>query len=174
MKVGIVIIIAVFVIGGAFLFLGQGPSSEVRENEQSDTEEFILNTPSSELPTEEGVQTEDTAEPPPAGAPAGTPTVVTVMYSSNGFSPSTVSVPQGGTVQFISEDGSAMWVASAQHPTHTVYAGTTLSEHCTTSANDAFDQCATGEVYEFTFDKSGTWNYHNHVRASHFGTVVVE
>ena len=67
-----------------------------------------------------------------------------------------------------------MWVASAQHPSHTVYAGTARQEHCPDTADTAFDQCA-GESsgYSFTFEKVGTWNYHDHLNATVFGKVIV-
>jgi len=68
-----------------------------------------------------------------------------------------------------------MWVASAVHPTHTLYAGTSLSEHCGNgAANDSFDQCDAGDDYSFTFKKTGEWKYHNHVNASQTGTVIVQ
>jgi len=48
-----------------------------------------------------------------------------------------------------------------------------LQEHCGTGTT-SFDQCANGGSYSFTFTKAGTWRYHNHSNASHFGTVIVE
>ena len=66
-----------------------------------------------------------------------------------------------------------MWVASAQHPTHTAYAGTSLSQHCDDATDTSFDQCKSGSSYSFTFNKAGTWAYHNHSNSSHFGRVLV-
>jgi len=68
-----------------------------------------------------------------------------------------------------------MWVASAQHPTHMMYAGTSRSEHCGgATETKAFDQCR-GETgsFSFMFDKTGTWAYHDHINASRFGRIVV-
>lgn len=95
-----------------------------------------------------------------------------VSYSGSAFSPKDVTVKKGGTVTWTSSN-STMWVASASHPTHTVYAGTTRTEHCPGGASTAFDQCAGGQSYSFTFDKVGTWNYHDHMNASAFGSVTV-
>lgn len=97
-----------------------------------------------------------------------------VTYTSNGFSPETVTVSVGDTVRFVNNSGNNMWVASDMHPTHADYDGTSLSQHCPDPTNTSFDQCESGEEYTFTFTKTGTWNYHNHVRASHSGTIIVQ
>lgn len=97
-----------------------------------------------------------------------------VVYDVNGFSPSSVTVRKGTAVHFINKSGAPMWVASAVHPTHTLYAGTTLQEHCGNGAtNDAFDECGGGDDYSFVFSKTGEWNYHDHLHARMTGTVVV-
>jgi plastocyanin len=95
-----------------------------------------------------------------------------VTYSTSGFSPATVTIQRGETVTWQS-DGSAMWIGSNDHPTHTQYSGTSREEHCAAGDRDAFDQCAVGETYSFTFDKAGTWGYHNHRSTSHLGQVIV-
>lgn len=98
----------------------------------------------------------------------------TVTYSASGFSPSEVTIKKGGTVTWTNSSGGQMWIASAQHPSHVVYAGTSREEHCPDATGAAFDQCAgsTGD-YSFTFQKVGTWNYHDHLNAQKFGKVVV-
>ena len=99
----------------------------------------------------------------------------TVTYTPDGFVPSSLTVQKGETVIFINQSGQTMWVASAMHPTHAVYSGTTLSEHCGgPNENVSFDQCTEGVSYSFTFQKSGTWKYHNHNRADNTGTIVVQ
>lgn len=117
---------------------------------------------------------------PVPGAAAGTSemqvvqTGATVTYSSKGFSPASVTIKKGETVTFIDEGTGKMWVASAMHPDHKAYDGTSLSAHCPNPTGAAFDQCATGGSYTFVFDKAGTWKYHNHVSSTHFGTIIVE
>lgn len=100
----------------------------------------------------------------------------TVYYTSSGFTPSTVTIEQGDTVRWINNASGAMWVGSNQHPYHTEYAGSSIREHCRggdqTSA--AFDQCSPGESFSFTFERTGTWGYHNHRNTRYEGTVVVE
>ncbi len=98
-----------------------------------------------------------------------------VTYTSDGFSPSTITIKQGETVTWESK-GPDMWVGSNEHPTHTNYAGTSRSEHCADDSTAAtrFDSCADVDEYEFTFNKTGEWGYHNHLLTGHTGTVVVK
>ncbi len=115
-------------------------------------------------------QTDDNV--PPAGTTE--PKTVTVDYTSAGFAPAAITIKKGDTVTFTNSSGASMWVASAVHPTHEVYNGTTRAEHCTPGvASASFDQCENGATYSFKFDKAGTWGYHNHSRAAHFGQVIV-
>lgn len=99
---------------------------------------------------------------------------ITVTYSTSGFLPRTVTIEPGTTVTFVNENGGNMWVASDEHPTHTEYAGTSLSQHCPDPDNSAFDQCVAGAQYSFTFTREGTWEYHNHRAPQHEGTVIVQ
>lgn len=84
----------------------------------------------------------------------------TVAYTDSGFVPDNLTVTTGTTVTFIDQSNNTMWVGSDPHPVHTDYS--------------AFDQLKTGESYSFTFPKSGTYNYHNHMFPSHTGVVIVE
>jgi plastocyanin len=107
------------------------------------------------------------------GEPAVADTV-TITYDGKAFTPAQVTIKKGDTVKFKDADGK-MWVASGPHPGHTGYDGTSRSTHCAQGYNGpaAFDQCVPGESYSFTFDKAGTWPYHDHVNASAFGKIVV-
>ncbi len=85
-----------------------------------------------------------------------------VAYTDSGFSPASVTVKVGTTVTFVNNSAKQMWVASAVHPTHQLLPG--------------FDQLkSVGKdgTYEYTFEKVGTWKYHNHVGPSDTGSVVV-
>ncbi len=102
---------------------------------------------------------------------------VLVAYTEGGFSPASVTVRQGETVTWVNQSSRDMWVASAMHPSHAVYSGTSLSQHCPDTENTAFDQCTagtSGSSYSFTFDNAGTWKYHDHVNAGNFGTIIVQ
>lgn len=101
------------------------------------------------------------------------PMSASVTYGANGFSPAEVTIKKGGTVTWTNNSGGNMWVGSAQHPTHMVYSGTSLAAHCDDEIDVSFDQCENGSSYSFTFARVGTWAYHNHSSASHFGRVIV-
>lgn len=121
----------------------------------------------------------DTAKPPvTAGAtsrelPKRTPrqaspaSQVTVTYSDNSFSPQTVTIPVGTTVNFTTSSATPMWVASDPHPDHTDY--------------PAFDSFAAGQNlpqpgqgFSFKFERVGTWSYHNHNSPADIGIIVVK
>ena len=101
------------------------------------------------------------------------PMTAKVEYSVKGFSPKSVTIKQGGTVIFVSTDGSRMWVAADEHPSHIQYNGTSRQDHCPDTLGTAFDQCASGNSYSFTFLKVGDWKYHSHSNANDIGTVKV-
>jgi len=115
----------------------------------------------------------DAGMPDDGVAPSTTPAVIKVIHFEDGFGPATVTVAKGSTVTWDNQSGGSMWVASAMHPAHAAYSGTTLAQHCNDAADVSFDQCKNGDTYSFTFDKAGTWAYHNHSNASQFGKVIV-
>lgn len=136
---------------------------------------YIFTTPRGNAPVSLTTPT-PTALAVPAGSTTGSSTVpmtATVKYTANGFTPDPVTIKVGGTVTFTSVDGSPMWVASNAHPTHMQYDGTSRAEHCPNTTGTAFDQCASGKTFSFTFLKVGQWNYHNHVNADDGGTIMV-
>ncbi len=98
----------------------------------------------------------------------------TVEYTDAGFSPASLTVKVGDTVTFVNHSSGKMWVASDPHPTHEGYSGTPASVHCPDTAGTAFDQCSIGNTYTFTFQKVGTWGYHNHTNRNQGGTIIVQ
>ncbi len=112
-----------------------------------------------------------------AGTPSATQAAATVTLTDQGFAPKSVTIKKGQTVTWVNESAQDMWVASNVHPIHSAYNGTTMQQHCPDAANSSFDAChgfSKGSTYSFTFDKTGTWGYHNHLDPSQTGTVVVE
>lgn len=154
-SIWVIIAVLAIVIGGyVLLFANAEPSTEVSPTEES------------------GVQTTDMEMSDDSSM-----TVVTL--TDTGFSPESVTIAQGQTVRFVNSSSRGMWVGSDDHPTHTEYDGTSTREHCADgiATNGTFDQCTagpTGTYWEYTFDKSGTFGYHNHVGASHSGTIIVQ
>ena len=150
-----IIVIILVIIGGYFLF-----SSE-KAVAPSDS---LTNT----------MPVPDTTNVPEKTV-TNTGTVIT--YSAKGFSPSTVTINVGDTVTFRNESSLDMWPASAMHPTHTVYDGTSLQQHCVSGATASFDSCggvAPGGTYSFTFTKIGSWGFHDHLNPKYFGKVIVQ
>ena len=100
-----------------------------------------------------------------------------VIYTDTGYLPNTLKIEAGETVTFKNQSSQAMWPASDLHPTHRLYSGTSLAEHCPDTEGTAFDACTgiqPGSSWSFTFNKKGTWKYHDHLNPSFTGTIIVE
>lgn len=100
-----------------------------------------------------------------------------ITYSDSGYSPTTMTIKKGDTVIFDNQSSKMMWTASAVHPTHKAYPGSDITKCGTAQAAGAFDACqgiGLDESWEFKFDETGTWRYHNHLQPNHTGTVVIE
>ena len=89
--------------------------------------------------------------------------MATVHYTNTGFEPKTLTVPVGTMVEFVNDSDIEMWVASNPHPQHDIL-----------PTFDEFDGVKKGEVYTYTFDKKGTWPYHDHINAAKEGVIVVQ
>ncbi len=87
----------------------------------------------------------------------------TVTYDNEGFSPDVLRIKKGTAVSFHNTSGDDLWVASNPHPTHTGYLNF-----------DAKEAMGSGEMYIFTFNRIGTFSYHNHLSPSKQGTIIVE
>lgn len=112
----------------------------------------------------------------PAGTSANNsaPMSARVTFDGLSFSPANATIAQGGTVTFTSTAG-PMWIASDPHPIHNGYDGTTMQQHCAPNYAGAapLDQCSAGTTFSFTFNKVGTWGYHDHLQANVRGSVTV-
>jgi len=85
-----------------------------------------------------------------------------VTYDGTNFTPKQLTVKVGDTVVFKNNGSSAFWPASAPHPQHTNY-----------PEFDPKKAIAAGGSWSFVFTKAGTWGYHDHLNASHFGSITV-
>ncbi len=167
MKNALWAIVAVVVIGGGIWWWTMSDSSmnntNTAVNEGAETVAPGAETPATGVTTPGSEVTESA------------PMSVTVTYDGSSYTPKDVTIKKGGTVTWKNASDGKMWVASAQHPSHTVYDGNSRSEHCAAGYTGAkpFDQCAGGTDYSFTFDKAGKHGYHDHINASAFGAVTV-
>ncbi len=85
--------------------------------------------------------------------------MATVRYTDTGFEPSELAVPVGTMVLFVNASTKEMWVASNEHPAHSIL--------------PTFDQFKTGTEYSYSFDTAGTWEYHDHLNPTAGGVVTV-
>lgn len=123
-----------------------------------------------ESETTEGEQTStpETVEPTQ-------PITHTIEMSSSGFTPSTLTIKKGDTVTFVNTDGGSYWPASAIHPTHEVYPGSSINKCGTSEEPMIFDACGSVEdSWSFTFNDAGEWMYHDHLGTSRFGKITVQ
>ncbi len=77
---------------------------------------------------------------------------VTVTISSSGPSPKSVTINKGETVMFVNNDSATHQIASNPHPSHTDYQGF-----------DSLSGIPSGASYSFTFQKTGAFDYHDHL-----------
>ncbi len=161
-------VIAVLLIGGYFAYQAiNKPVATVSDNQQKQQ-------PSGETKTNDN---QDQTNPIVVGVDVNVGQTHEIIYTDAGYSPSMLTIKVGDTVTWKNQSSAGDWVGSAMHPTHTVYSGTTLQQHCPDTSNTSFDECKadkSGESWSFTFTKAGAWGYHNHVNAKHFGKVTVE
>lgn len=145
-----VLVVALVAIIGGVIYLTQNANNEVATETVSPS------------PTATATATvSPTATPTPTAT--AKPNEVIVRYTDSGYSPNSVEVSVGTKVTFLNESSVLMWTASAPHPTHTDL-----------PSLDAKVGIGTGKSYSFTFTQKGTWKYHNHLKASHFGSVTVK
>lgn len=86
-----------------------------------------------------------------------------VKITDDGFEPSSLTINAGDTVEFENDSSDDSWPASNVHPTHQLYPGF-----------DAKKPLLPGDTYSFTFTKTGSWGYHNHLEPDKQGTIVVQ
>jgi plastocyanin len=91
-------------------------------------------------------------------------TTASVVINKDGFLPATIKVKKGTTVTWTNQDASPHRVASDPHPTHEGLPGL-----------DSGEPLAKGDTYSFTFEKTGTFTYHDHLNPMTLqATVVIE
>jgi plastocyanin len=122
--------------------------------------------------SEENVAAEEvtsgTSQPAPA-ASTGTKEIppadiLSVSYSSNGFSPTILEVNAGDSVTFVNNTNGTLWVTSKNHPT---------VPQQNYPEFDSGKSISPGGTYVFTFTKIGSWGYKNLNNDKHLGTIVV-
>lgn len=98
-----------------------------------------------------------------------------VEITADGFSPNPLTIKKGDVVSFINKDSVSHWPATDNHPTHTLYPGSSI-EKCGTGAL-IFDSCkalTNNMMFEFTVKEAGIWPYHDHLSPSTKGIIIAE
>lgn len=182
MKTKLIIAAVVLALLAVGLYLAR-PQETVSPTEQTQTTEVASSTEQNSATT---TTTPSTNEQPvtqpttPVATPAKStpvqtaplPFTATVIYTGTRFVPEEVVIIEGGTVRFANQSSEQMWIATDNHPTHDRYP----VKKATSCSGNAFDQCAsvgTGSSWTFAFTETGTWGFHNHVRAQDSAKVVV-
>lgn len=85
-----------------------------------------------------------------------------VHMTTDGFSPGKFTVKKGTGVVWENDDADFRWPASDLHPTHTIY-----------PEFDPQQPVPQKSSWEFTFEKVGTWRFHDHLKPYFTGTITV-
>jgi len=91
---------------------------------------------------------------------------ILVKIGENEFTPENIEIKKGDTVVWVNDSDGYAWPASDPHPTHTNYS----------SGAPFFDPelpMKENEAWAFTFDKTGSWKYHDHLDPTKRGIVHV-
>ncbi|MBI2013346.1 MAG: hypothetical protein HYS87_00720 [Candidatus Colwellbacteria bacterium] len=102
------------------------------------------------------------AMPDPENKTNLTNNVYIVELKDDGFYPMEITVQKGDSVKFISDAYDYFWPASDPHPTHEFLGGF-----------DPETAIERGESWAYTFNETGSWNYHDHIHVSFKGTINV-
>lgn len=164
----VIIVLAILVLAGVgyYFFTKFRVSTLSPELSQPTTQQVSedLITPTS--PTPQATSTTEVA-----------PKEVIIKITANGFEPEEVEITKGTKVTWINEQPNPSWPASAVHPTHEVYPGSSIKKCGTPEQNKIFDACRglkQGESWGFVFNEVGEWYYHDHLNPSWKGEIIVK
>lgn len=87
---------------------------------------------------------------------------ISIILTKDGFSPKILTVKTGTKVTWLNQSENPATVNSSPHPAHTDYPALNLGSF------------GAGESLSLTFNKPGTYKYHNHLNSSQFGNITVE
>ncbi len=85
-----------------------------------------------------------------------------IVLTEDGFVPDTLVIKKGETVVFSSARGKLFWPASNLHPSHLEY-----------SDFDPKTPIKADAEWSFVFEKTGEWEYHDHLAPYFTGTITV-
>ncbi len=104
----------------------------------------------------------EVSQPAPAVSESATVAQNSVTISQTGFSPATITIKIGESITWENTDTENHTVNSDNHPTHLLYSFLNLG------------LLKPEETKSVTFDKTGTYTYHDHLNPSLTGSITVE
>lgn len=172
-------VVAIVIIGGGVgyvLFQKKEPQTGVptEQTKEISQQAQTIPTPSTPVPPSQDKKSADEPTSVPQTQiqdPVKAFVSYAVVYTDAGFLPPSLEIKKGDTVTFENGSTKGMWPASAMHPTHREYPTT---GGCIGSTFDACKSILPKEEWSFTFDKVGSWRYHNHVNSSHYGSIIIK
>lgn len=168
-KILIGVLVLIVVAGGIWLFGNRDAQNPSGQNTLSGESADGAGAASDNLPAQGG-STDGTNVGVGVNVSVSEPVIVKITDA--GFSPASVSVKKGQAVRWENNSSAGSWPASAVHPTHAVYPQKSSAD-CAGSSFDACRAVSAGESWTFTFTEVGSWKYHDHMKVSRTGTVVV-
>lgn len=137
-------IFLVVLLGIGWFLNQQGILSKMSQNAQQLWQEFL------------------SLESPTVSSPTSQIPTAQVTITEQGFVPQTILIKKGSTVNWTNRDNKPHRVTSDPHPTHSVLP--TLGED---------NLLITGASYTYTFNKTGTFTYHDEQNPLKFKGVVI-
>lgn len=114
---------------------------------------FFMLRPSEKLPSSSELPTTPTTQP--SEEPV-------VEVTENAFSPSALTIKKGTKVTWVNKSGVIANISSGPHPVHNIYPPLNL------------ENFNNEESLSLTFDKPGTYGYHDHLNPNRTGIITVE
>ena len=149
----IIVVVAVLIILAAGFFYIQNNNTNPSDN-------------STGVPTEQPTTTapQGEASPTPMTSPSQEEAQgeTTVTITQSGFESATTTISPGASITWTNESGTGATVSSDAHPSHTLWPFI--------NSNVLKDS----ETHTVMFDEAGTYTYHDHLKPSSKGTVVVK
>ncbi len=96
------------------------------------------------------------------GTPPNSGNTKTIEITSDGYNPDRLEIQQGDTVRFENKDDKPRWPASDPHPSHDIY-----------PEFDPKKSIQPGDSWEFTFQREGTFGFHDHISPHKRGEIIV-
>lgn len=155
MKVLIIAIVIIVILGafGYFIFA-------INQTKTEEPAAITQNNTQPETDTENAKKEEITQ--PKTGVPESN----SVTFTDSGVSPSSIVIKSGETIKWVNNSSSTIQIGSNNHPTHTVNQELT--------GGSFVIELAPGESQTVQLSKTGDWGYHDHLKPSVSGAIIIE